>query len=243
MYLEFHCKCCGQHLRIRRKFANASIQCPHCEAPQIAGSESNDSIPLAQLADVPSPQSLPKTSPPPANPYREAPVTTNPYGTPQTYGPSAFELLSSQYTLAQPSSRLLAAIVDWLFFIACWLPGTVVTAVLDTLQSQLADALGAFVLLAGLLSGGILQWYRISVFGQSLGKQLMGIRIVLRDGSPPGFLNGVVLRLWFFLLFLPCYPLAVVFYMIDSAFVFTEHHQCLHDLIASTFVVQIDPVD
>ena len=241
MYLEFHCNRCGQHLRIRRQFAHATIQCPHCEATQIVDSVSNDSVPAAQLADDPSPQQLPESTPPPSNPYREAPVTTNPYGTPQSHGPAPFELLASRYTLAQPASRLVATIVDWLFFIACWLPGAVVTAMLDSLQPQLADALGAFVLLTGLLGGGILQWYRISVYGQSIGKQLMGIRIVTRDGNPPGFLHGVVLRLWLFLLLLPCYPMAGILYFVDALFIFSEHRQCLHDLVASTFVVQVDP--
>lgn len=42
----------------------------------------------------------------------------------------------------------------------------------------------------------IYQWVQISSTGQSIGKGLVGIRIVKVDGSPVDFISGVIIRMW-----------------------------------------------
>ena len=98
----------------------------------------------------------------------------------------------------------------------------------------------------------LLQLRWISTRGQTVGKRLLGIRIVNGEGHAPGFMRGVVLRNWV--------PLAVslypAFFVGDTFFVsdmtrigiqflslanivaiLMEPPRCLHDHLAGTYVV------
>lgn len=234
MFQEFHCSGCEKRLRVRLENVGALTKCPHCETTQIAAaSTTDDPIPVASLAP---------TNPfaePTANPYRDAPAESNPYAGPQTRSPTAFDHLISQYSLASPAARLAGAFVDWVFFIVCSLPGLLITGFVDKFDAQLADVLGSMSMFVCMLGGQILQWYLISTRGQSLGKLLLGIRIVTVSGSAPGFIYGVLLRQWVFGVIVPCYPLAGIVMIVDALMVFSERRQCLHDLVASTYVVVV----
>ena len=229
MSIEFNCTACGQRLRIGSEHAGSTTKCPHCETAQLApASDYEEPVPMATIAGTPEE---------PINPFREAPITGNPYVTPKVFVTSAVEDVLSRFELANPILRLGAAFLDWLFFLACWIPGVILTSFLDQLQSAFADVVGSSVLVACLAAGAGLQWYLISTRGQSLGKLVAGIRIINRGGFPPGFLHGIVFRQWLFAIFLPCWPIAGLLYLFDSLFVFSKSHQCLHDVVASTYVV------
>jgi uncharacterized RDD family membrane protein YckC len=96
-----------------------------------------------------------------------------------------------------------------------------------------------------------LQWVLIVVRGQSIGKLLLRTRIVLEDGSLPGFGRGVALRAWP-LLFLQLLQLTLPIGMLggkqplallalaDALFIFRRgERRCLHDYIAGTWVVDV----
>ena len=75
---------------------------------------------------------------------------------------------------------------------------------------------------------------------QSLGKMLMGLRIVtLRDGTPGGPLRAFLLRgllTWV----IECVPVVgKLYWLVDSFSIFREDQRCLHDLIAGTKVVRL----
>ena len=70
--------------------------------------------------------------------------------------------------------------------------------------------------------------------GQTLGKHVLGIRIVKRDtGENGGFVRNVLLRFIFnrLLGIIPLYGL------VDILFIFRGDRRCIHDMIAGTQVV------
>ena len=106
---------------------------------------------------------------------------------------------------------------------------------------------------AAVLGLTLLQWFLITRRGQSLGKMLASARIVRMNGEPAGFLHGVAIRNWIFAaptLLLPILgvsvdrPLAVLFgalAVVDVLFIFGAGRRCLHDLLAGTKVIDLNP--
>src|SRR5262249_11321963 len=92
----------------------------------------------------------------------------------------------------------------------------------------------------GILVYLIVQTALLTLRGQTLGKLLVGVRIVdYDDGSNPGFLRAVVLRNLVpgLISLLPC--LGFLFSVVDVLSIFGEERRCLHDLFARTKVVDV----
>ena len=91
-----------------------------------------------------------------------------------------------------------------------------------------------FIALAAFLIWSIVLVYR---YGQTVGKRMMGIRVVRTDGS------RVSLPRFLFMRGLPVAILGVlpllryVMFLVDSLVIFRESRQCLHDNFADTKVV------
>ncbi|APR85856.1 Hypothetical protein A7982_11205 [Minicystis rosea] len=83
------------------------------------------------------------------------------------------------------------------------------------------------------------QWYLVSTTGQSIAKRWLNMKIVRMDGSPAGFVSGVLLRSWipFVLNMVPYVGSFAAF--IDSVMIFGDQRRCLHDQIAGTKVIQV----
>ena len=89
------------------------------------------------------------------------------------------------------------------------------------------------------LALGIYQLVIISTDGQSIGKRMMKIRILkYEDDSNPGFVHAVVLRAFVNGLIGGIPFVGPIYALADLLFIFGEEHRCLHDLIASTKVVE-----
>lgn len=151
--------------------------------------------------------------------------------------------------------RLPAAMIDGFFKVLCYLPITIPlvrTALAEALRGEqrtfaeisaltnevvstnLPHALPWFGLLV-LVQFGLLAWR-----GQSIGKLLLGLRIVRAvDGGPPGVVGAFLLRgtLPFMVEQIPL--IGLLFWTVDSCFIFREDQRCLHDLIAGTKVVRL----
>jgi uncharacterized RDD family membrane protein YckC len=139
--------------------------------------------------------------------------------------------------------RLAGEIIDWLllvqlgglFLATNWsLPtaqdGPSATSVRDALGTVGTVSLLLFTLFL------VLQWTMLAREGQTIGKKIMGIRVVDRfTGEPPGFLRAVVLRCWCnaLLWLLPPYAL------FDALRIFRTDQRCLHDVLARTIVVPV----
>jgi uncharacterized RDD family membrane protein YckC len=84
----------------------------------------------------------------------------------------------------------------------------------------------------------VAQIYLVSMKGQTIGKRLVGTRIVRKDTLENGgfvinvlwrgFLNGLL-------------SLIPLYFLADCLFIFREDRRCIHDMLAGTIVVQAEP--
>ena len=142
-------------------------------------------------------------------------------------------------TLAGRGRRLVATLLDaliagvafWLLTLVTplsWAPPTGGTNLVRLLLLNLVVGFILFLVLHG---------YLLATRGQTIGKALLGIRIVRGDGSPASFGRIIGLR------YLPTtliawIPLVGALYaLIDCLLIFRESRRCLHDNIADTVVV------
>jgi uncharacterized RDD family membrane protein YckC len=87
----------------------------------------------------------------------------------------------------------------------------------------------------GMLVG---QCYLLAVRGQTIGKIVMGLRIVrFEDGGNPGFVKAVLMRtfLWALITAIPVVGTLIGF--VGILFIFRDDQRCLHDHLAGTRVV------
>lgn len=91
---------------------------------------------------------------------------------------------------------------------------------------------------AGLLALIGYQLYSVSTRGQTIGKRLLSIRVVLKEtGENGGFVVNVLKRG----LVTGLLNLIPGFFLVDSLFIFREDRRCIHDFIAGTIVVNGHP--
>jgi len=153
--------------------------------------------------------------------------------------PEADELVT-----APSSKRLFARLLDGLINLTGGAVGALIGGLIGALLVDLDFGGGiaaALCLVGGMFAIFFVQIYFISTTGQSLGKRIIGIRIVRTDGSAAGFVHGWLMRtclvrvLDFFLL--PTVVLGLAFWTVSICMLGTEYRQMLHDRIAGTRVV------
>jgi len=164
--------------------------------------------------------------------------------------------------LAERSARLLAASIDELLLLATALPmaagavpallGVLSQADVQSLDS--AESLSAIIdpqqLLQAMLAGSgfiisivaLIAWcvvtaWLVAANGQTIGKRLVGIKVVRTDGSRASFariflLRNVVNSLPLLL------PYGWLYQLIDPLLIYQPSRQCVHDRIADTIVVR-----
>ena len=82
----------------------------------------------------------------------------------------------------------------------------------------------------------VVQVVLLSSHGQTIGKRLMGLRIVRADtGRNGGLVTNVLLRAGVNGLL----GLTIVYFIVDSLFLLFRNRLCLHDYIAGTKVVKV----
>ena len=124
--------------------------------------------------------------------------------------------------------RLLAVVVDALLGAACWLPALYPD-----------PSIGLFLCYGCLLVFAATQILLLTTRGQTVGKMLIGVRIVRYDeGTNAGFLRAVLLRAVLPGIIMLVPVLGQIFSLVDVCFIFREDRRCLHDLIAGTEVVK-----
>jgi uncharacterized RDD family membrane protein YckC len=133
-------------------------------------------------------------------------------------------------------------LLDYVFSLVSASPAIVgYILILPTIEQPRAEPPPTHLALVGIgfitaLIYAIVNWVLISTSGQSVGKKLVGTRIVKFDtGALPGFLYGVVLRIWVMGLISACIGACAV--ILDGAIIFGQERRCLHDYIASTKVI------
>lgn len=148
---------------------------------------------------------------------------------------------------ASYGQRFAGAFIDNLLYLASAVPAMFLVnwdrlVAIEQSENVGSALLGIYLPLSvgPLLLAGY-QWAMTAKTGQSLGKRMIKTRIV-RDGTgeAPGFLHGVVLRVWLLSLagFLPGVGNFVG--LADAVAIFTgNRRQTLHDRIAGTIVIQV----
>lgn len=81
--------------------------------------------------------------------------------------------------------------------------------------------------------------YLLARHGQTIGKRLMGLRIVHRDGGPATLLQLVGLRYGLSWVVAVIPGIGALFVLIDGLLIFRPSRKCLHDSIAETIVVKL----
>lgn len=163
---------------------------------------------------------------------------------------------------ASRSFRLAAIALDLLLYLAISTPCTGVTMLAVVYFAAPVDWLNISQA-AGLIIYAAVQCVLVVRTGQSLGKRLLGLRIVRPHGVLPGFVRGVLMRSWVFAIPVMGYTMLaphimfammpidgpslltmyVVLYMgyglaaIDPAFILGPSRRCVHDWLADTEVV------
>jgi uncharacterized RDD family membrane protein YckC len=153
---------------------------------------------------------------------------------------SQMPLYDSSQTAA-PGDRVVASIIDGLVWMLCLMP--LWLRLLPHLDGAAdgAVSLESSIIFASITAGTaclVVQGWMLATRGQSIGKSLMRLRVVLNSDSdePPGFVAGVIVRWWLTRLL----HLIPVVFLVDFLFLFREDRRCLHDYVAGTRVIAID---
>jgi uncharacterized RDD family membrane protein YckC len=144
--------------------------------------------------------------------------------------------------LAERGDRFIANLVDQFVVVLPFSIGLFLQLILMKDQERFAPETALLLLLGALVSLGVMgyQLHLVAESGQTIGKRMRNIRMVRGDGSPVTlsrviFLRNVVPGL--------VNSACSAFGLIDALFIFNNDRRCLHDVIADTKVVQVNPDD
>lgn len=146
--------------------------------------------------------------------------------------------------LASRVSRLIATILDTLLFLAP-LAVMIIPALNkaraaakgETYVGGSMEAMGAIVGIAFLILM-IINIVLLVKNGQTIGKKLLGIKIIRTDGSRAGFWRIALLRSFVIGLLGNIPFIGPIITFVNPLLIFRESQQCLHDQIADTNVIK-----
>jgi len=156
--------------------------------------------------------------------------------------PDPVRELPEPFVLASPGSRLAAQILDGLIYLILIIPFFIGLALFSENKEQ--DT----AIAVGLVSMGVLlivvlfivQGVFLCSQGQTLGKKMMGVRIVnFDDSGNPGFGRAFLLRYCANTLLTMIPWIGWIYSLVDILFIFRGDRRCIHDLMAMTKVVQV----
>jgi len=165
------------------------------------------------------------------NPY------ANPYAAPQSsiYSPPP---LPQQEELADRGMRLIAVILDTVFYLCSLIPGMILLFMVNGKQNETMGIAGAIVIAAGLLGYVVYSCYLLHENGQTVGKKIMKIKVTRTDGSRVGLSRYIFMRILPVGLLGAVPLIGPVFSLVDPLMIFRSDQRCLHDLVADTIVIK-----
>jgi uncharacterized RDD family membrane protein YckC len=145
----------------------------------------------------------------------------------------------SPLVLSSRVDRLLAIIVDIVVGLVVGVPVSLYTGAYDAILH--GQGMPPSVYLENMLVGWgwvfLVNFYWLIKYGQTVGKRLLGIRIA-------DFQTEAVPPFWCLLVRIAVAPVTALlgtignmFTLVDILFIFSKNRRCIHDLIASTRVV------
>ncbi len=140
--------------------------------------------------------------------------------------------------LADRSTRLGAVLLNMLILFALVM---VFAMMIGFLGEELA-AVGVVFMVVAMLALLIYNLVLLDRSGQSIGKKLLGIKIVRLSGERVS-LGRLILFRWLPVQLISGIPaLGAVFALLNAGFIFRDDHRCLHDHMADTIVVKAPKV-
>lgn len=141
--------------------------------------------------------------------------------------------------MADLITRLGAAIVDGLFM---GLPAGIILGLFGFGSGvNGGDGLTTGMLLAGIwvVIAVVVQCAQVSAHSASLGKKMLGIKIVRMDGSDISWARWLFLRQGIIGLIGQIPIAGAIFTLVDTLMIFGAERRCIHDRIADTKVVKV----
>jgi uncharacterized RDD family membrane protein YckC len=161
---------------------------------------------------------------------------TNPYAPPRAVVQDVVDPYAG-VMLADRGTRLGASILDTAIFFGMVYVPLVVFLISEAAVGPSDGIGGAIGLVLALV--GFIAWLWLTLRfmrrnSQSIGKKIVGIKVVRSDGAPVSLSRLIWLRnvVNWIVSIIPLYGL------IDVLFIFGESRQCLHDKIADTIVIK-----
>lgn len=253
MSIEFDCSHCGRRVKGPENLSGQMVKCPHCQGVI--------TVPEAVYEAEEIPSAI-RSSPSPAPAYggfQEAPYEAGGSDEPRRPCPLCGEMIRTSaikcrfcgeifdptfrkgtrggLPLASLGARLGAALLDGFFAMLAYLPGYALIAA-DGAKNDKTAAVGLSLLVFSFVVLLVIQVSMLASSGQTLGKKIVGIRIVRYDNEDnPGFVVACLLRSLVPGLIgaVPC--IGPIFSIVDILCIFGEERRCLHDQIAGTKVI------
>ncbi|WP_213948048.1 RDD family protein [Luteibacter sp. dw_328] len=159
-------------------------------------------------------------------------MDSNPYAAPQSeLETHAATPASLERAKASRGQRFGAAFLDGIFSTICLAPWTYSMKSGGMTRSAALLGFGLLVVLC------IINLVLLSKNGQTLGKKIVGTKVVMADGSPAPLWRIVVLR-WLPLTAVSMIPkVGIAVALVDACVIFASERRCGHDYVAGTIVV------
>jgi len=141
--------------------------------------------------------------------------------------------------LASRGLRLVGSIVDAVISLLVTVPLGIFTGYWQDAFAGKVDYIEAYTIsFVGLVAFVVMHGYLLAKHGQTIGKRLVGTRIVnANDEQLPGLGKLLGLRYGVVALVSLIPTVGSFFGLIDVVFIFRADRRCLHDLIAGTKVI------
>lgn len=151
--------------------------------------------------------------------------------------PLAPLLADAESHLASRGDRLKAALVDTGIGSVLMLP--IFWYFWSELQQSVVAVQLLFIInVYGFIAMILMNGYLWNKYGQSIGKRVVGIKIVDMNGHKPPLWKIAILRHWTMSLGGFLGPVGRLIPIVDTLFIFGKSRRCMHDYIAGTKVVR-----
>ena len=265
--MKIKCPACAKVLSIPDSAAGQVVKCPcgkQLRAPNAASAGGGANRPNGAGSSSNSPAPRPTAAAGGIDPgifddltdndLQPVKTTSNPYQSSVSgQHPSAS---SGPQELAGVGQRIGGALLDVVLSLLMMLPGLIIGggmlfAAASQAEANGGEPQGAAIAIGGILVGGLIilgnglipmvvNIVLISKSGQSLGKKIIGTRMVSQHtGETVGFVHGFLLRTFVFQLITGIPVVGGFIALADIVFLFTEGNQTLHDRLAGTRVVRV----
>ncbi len=163
--------------------------------------------------------------------------SNNPYSAPQSVVADINQ--SGELELAGRGMRLVGAIIDGIILMILLVPIMFASGYMTMAMSGQQPGYGwqMGMTLVGFVCFVVVQGYFLNQSGQTIGKKLLGMRIVDADGNKPDFVKLIGQRygITYAIQVIPI--VGNIYSFVNVLFIFRQDRRCIHDLIAGTRVV------